>query len=558
MADASFDAVIIGGGKEGLVMGCYLALNGMTVGLFEQGNELGGAACTAPVPAAGFLGNPHAEIMAFWMSPAYYDFKLGDKGLNFIFPEVMMSKVFPDERCIVVYRALEWDKDTGAAMPNPALIEKNLKELERISPRDAERTAKALEKRLFNWMYAHGQIMFNPPPLPGETDYFADLLNDPEVGFDPRYQFMTEYESVCDLYESAEMRSFALQWQYFNGIAADDVAPVQLATLPMPSFAGLQAFAVAEGGVHNVAHSLQRAFSELGGKFYVGADVDLVLLESGRARGIRLGDGTEIDAKRIVVDTAEVKQTISRHLREADIDPEIRRKVDNVMTDRSQLFWGHMCFHELAQYKAASWNPDCGKARWVFLGDDDIDYLYRHYGYQMHNLRPGRWPDKVYMSELTTTQWDPTYGPPGKHVALVAEGHPPPASHLSEREWTEVRKEVGDRFIAEWQKYAPNMTWDNVIAVNIPTPLDIARKNPNWVEGCMYTSNQSPSQWGRFRPIPELAQYQVPGIEDFWMASGSNHCGGVGTLGFSAYNCYKRMAPRFGFRKTWEEQGRMF
>lgn len=556
MADASFDAVIIGGGKEGLVIGCYLALNGMTVGIFEQGNELGGAACTGPVPAAGFLGNPHAEISAFWMSPAYYDFNLGDKGLEFIFPEVLMSKIFPDDRCLVVYRALDWDKDTGQALPNTAVIEKNLKELERISPRDAERVSKALEKRLYNWLFSHGQILFNPPPLPGEMDYMQILLNDLEGGIDPRYPYMTEYEIVCDLYDSPEMRSMALQWQLMNGIAPGDVAPPLQALLPMPSFAGLQAFAVVKGGMHNVAHSLQRALSEMGGKFFVGADVDLVLVENGQARGIKLTDGTEIEAKKLVIDTAEVKQTLRRHLRDVDIDSEIRRKVDNVMTDRSQLFWGHMCFHEKPQYRAAEWNPDCGKARWVFLGDTDVDYMYQHYGYQMHTLRPGRWPERTYMSELP--QWDPSYSPPGKHVALVAEGHPPPASYLTEREWVQVRKEVGHRFVAEWQRYAPNMTWDNIIEVNIPTPMDIQGHNPNWVDGCMYTSNQSPSQWCNFRPIPELAQYQVPGIEGLWLASGSQHTGGTGTLGFSAYNCYKRLAPRFGFRKTWEEQGRMF
>jgi phytoene dehydrogenase-like protein len=558
MADASFDAVIIGGGKEGLVMGCYLGLNGLTVGLFEQGNELGGSACTGPVPAAGFLGNPHAEICAFWMSPAYYDFNLGDKGLDFVFPEVMMSKIFPDGRCIVVYRAIDWDKDSGQALPNQTMIDKNLAELERISPRDAERVSKALEKKLYNWMFSHGQCLFNPPPLPGEMDYIDMLLNDPEGGIDPRYPYMTEYEIVLDIYESPEMRSMALQWQLMNGIAPGDVAPPLQALLPYPSFAGLQAFAIAKGGFHNVAHSLQRALSEQGGKFFVGADVDEVLIENGRARGIRLTDGTEIEAKKMVVNTAEIKQTVSRHLRNADVDPEIRRKIDNVMTDRSQLFWGHMCFHELPQYEAAAWNPDCGRARWVFLGDADVEYMYRHYGYKMHNLRPGQWPEKTYMSELPSALWDPTYAPPGKHVSLVAEGHPPPASYLTEREWVQVRKEVGDRFINEWQKYAPNMTWDNVIGVNIPTPMDIAGHNPNWVDGCMYTSNQSPSQWSGFRPIPEFAQYQVPGIEDFWMASGSQHTGGTGTLGFSAYNCYKRMAPLFGFRKTWEEQGRMF
>jgi phytoene dehydrogenase-like protein len=556
MADASFDAVIIGGGKEGLVMGCYLGLNGMTVGIFEQGNELGGSACTGPVPAAGFLGNPHAEICAFWMSPSYYDFNLGDKGLEFIFPEVMISKIFPDGRCIVVYRALDWDKDSGQALPNPTILDKNLRELERISPRDAERVSKALDKKLYNWMYSHGQCLFNPPPLPGELDYIQVLLNDPEGGIDPRYPYMTEYEIVCDIYDSPELRSMALQWQLMNGIAPEDVAPPLQALLPYPSFAGLQAFAVAKGGFHNVAHALQRALSEQGGKFFVGADVDQVIVENGRACGIRLTDGTEIEAKKLVIDTAEIKQTVSRHLRDVDIDPEIRRKIDNVMTDRSQLFWGHMCFHEPPQYSAAEWNPDCGKARWVFLGDADVEYMYRHYGYQMHNLRPGRWPEKTYMSELP--QWDPNAAPPGKYAPLVAEGHPPPASYLTEKEWLQVREEVGDRFITEWQRYAPNMTWDNVIEVNIPTPMDIAGHNPNWVDGCMYTSNQNPSQWCNFRPIPEFAQYQVPGIEDFWMASGSQHTGGTGTLGFSAYNCYKRMAPRFGFRKTWEEQGRMF
>jgi phytoene dehydrogenase-like protein len=558
MADARYDAVIIGGGKEGLVMGCYLALNGMTVGLFEQGNELGGAACTVPTPASGFRGNPHAEICAFWMSPAYYDFNLGEKGLKFIFPEVMMSKIFPNGKCIVVYRALDWNEELGTALPNQAIIDKNLKELERISPRDAERVSKALDKKLYNWMYSHGQTLFNPPPLPGETDYIADLLKDPEGGIDPRYPFMTEYEIVCDLYDSPEMRSFAMQWQLMNGIAPGDVAPPLQALLPMPSFAGLQAFAIAEGGFHNVAHALQRALSEQGGKFFVGADVDEVLVKNSRACGIRLADGTEIEAKKLVIDTAEIKQTVRRHLRNVQIDPEIRRKIDNIMTDRSQLFWGHIAFHELAQYKAADWNPDCGKARLVFLGDADIEYMYTHYGYQMHTLRPGRWPERTYMYELTATQWDPSYAPPGKHVALVGEGHPPPASYLTEKEWIQVKREVGDRLIKEWQKYAPNMTWDNVIAVNIPTPYEYSQKNPNWVNGCMYTSNQSPSQWCNFRPIPEFAQYQVPGVEDFWMASGSQHCGGVGTLGFSAYNCYKRISQRLGLRKPWEEKGRMF
>jgi len=555
MADASFDVVVIGGGQQGLVIGNYLAKNGMTVGLFEQTPELGGPAHTASLPAAGFLGNDHAQFIAFWMCPAYYDFKLREKGLKIILPEVMLTKIFPDERCITAYTVLELDETTGAVLPRQDIIEKNLEELERISPRDAERMAKFFEKKAWNWMLSIGQFFFNPPPLPGEPDYMGELLNDPEGGFDARYPYMTTWEIACDLFDSAEIRSFFLEWNYMNVVAAGDVAPVHLAILPVISLTGFSLYGIAEGGAHNIAHALQRAFSELGGKFLVGADVDQVLVENGRARGIKLADGSEIEAKRLVIDTAEIKQGVSRHLRNVNIAPEIRRKVDNLLAERTYC-WGHIAFHELPQYKAASWNPDCAEARLVLMGDGDTEYLCRHYAYEMRNLGPGRWPRKICMEETTSTLWDPSYAPQGKHVAAVGSGGWPTASSLSEKEWTQVKKEAIERYLRQWQKYAPNMTWDNVIATHFATPYDIAQRNSNWVDGCGFSLDPIASQWGSFRPIPELAQYQVPGVENLWLSSGSHHQGGVGTLASPAYCCYKRIAQKYNLWKPWE--GRLY
>jgi flavin-dependent dehydrogenase len=71
MADASFDAVVIGGGQQGLVISNYLAFNGMSVGVFEKHNELGGAACSSPVPAPGFIGNPHAEHLGISLRQSF-------------------------------------------------------------------------------------------------------------------------------------------------------------------------------------------------------------------------------------------------------------------------------------------------------------------------------------------------------------------------------------------------------------------------------------------------------------------------------------------------------
>ena len=314
MADVSFDAVVIGGGQQGLVIGNYLALNGMTVGLFERRQELGGCACTDPTPIPGFIGNPHAEHLGFWNSPCNQDFKLHEKGLNFIFPEVMASMAFPDERCLVFYTAVAWDKETGDITPNLEIVGKNINEVARISPKDAEKMTKLAEKSFWDFFTAVFLHLYNPPPLAGEPDYIESQLNEPESLLDPRYPFMTEYEIICDLFESPELRTYCITWNHYNFVYADDVAPIPMALLWLSTIFGVSGLACAQGGTHNVAHALQRALSEQGGQFLVNADVDKVLVENGSARGIRLGDGTEIEATRLVIDATDVEQTINRHL----------------------------------------------------------------------------------------------------------------------------------------------------------------------------------------------------------------------------------------------------
>jgi len=555
MADASFDVVIIGGGQQGLVIGNYLAHNGMTVGIFEQRQELGGAACSDPRPVAGFIGNPHADHAMFMAVPAYYDFNLREKGLDFVFSEVRQAYVFPDERCLLLYKAMEWNKETGEFVPNQEMIDRNIKEVEKFSPRDAQALTR-LVPSFYKWQLAFGTMLFNPPPLPGEFDPMEDLFNDPVTGVPPRYRFMTLMEIVNDLFDSAELKTSIFKLAMIAGQYPDEVPALDLALAAISGFTGVGLIGLPQGGAHNIAHALQRAFSEQGGRFFVGADVDQVLIENDRARGIKLADGTEIEAKELVIDTAEIKQTINRHLGEAPISSDIRRKIDNLRTDRCQVLWGTIGFHELPQYKAASWNPDLNKARWIFMGDADVEYFCREYRYRMQHLRPGQWPEKLYPSEANYSKWDPSYAPPGKHGTLWAEGCAPPASWLSEREWLQLKKEAADQYLREWQRYAPNMTQENVIGIHIGTPYDHQQENANWVDGCWATLSFTPAQSYKFRPLPELAQYQIPGIENFYMASGSSHAGGIATAGFAGYGCYKRIAQKLDLWKPWE--GRLY
>src|SRR4030042_3606725 len=279
-------------------------MNGMTVGLFEKHNELGGAASSTPVPAAGWIGNPHAEHLGFWNSPCNQDFRLHEKGLNFIFPEVMASMAFTNEKCLVFYSATKWDKETGAITPQMDIVMKNISEVARISPKDAEKLAKLVEKKYWDFGTALFLHLYNPPPLPGEPDYIEMQLNDPESLIDPRYPFMTEYEIIRDLFESPELQTYCMAWNHYNGVYADDVAPITMAILWLSTILGTAGLCCAEGGSHNVAHALQRALSEQGGKFFVEADVDNALVETGKAWGIRLANGTQIKATKLGVDSS--------------------------------------------------------------------------------------------------------------------------------------------------------------------------------------------------------------------------------------------------------------
>jgi len=554
MSDASFDVVVVGGGHQGLTIANYMIRNGYTVGLFEQRRELGGGCCSEPLPASGFRDNPCAHNIGLWAHPMNQDFKLYERGLHYIFPEVQTSIVFSDNRCIVSYRAEEWDKETGITAPNLEVMRKTLKEIERISPRDADFLVK-IEPQMWEWGMAASQALWNPPPLPDEVDPIEALLSNPKSKVDPRYQFMTAAEIICDMFESPELRTWAIR--LLNSSVAlypDDVLPLPIVLYTIPlEVVGFGGCCV-EGGVHNITHALQRALSEEGGQFFVGADVDKILVENGRARGVKLVDGTEIEAKQMVITSIEVGQTINRHLRDVEISSDIRRKVNNLRRDRGGLLWGHIAFHELPQYKAAEWNPDCGKARQVYIAEADVEYLCQKYHHQHEQLKPGKWPDKLYLWEATDSKFDPSYAPPGKHISVL-EFAAPPASRLTENEWIQIKREAPERFLSYWQKFAPNMTWDNVIATLVDTPYDTQQRSDNFVEGSWVILPLIPSQWGKFRPIPELAQYQVPGIKNLWMASGSCHTS-VAVLACASYNCYKRIAQKHNLWKPWE--GRLY
>jgi phytoene dehydrogenase-like protein len=107
LADATYDAVIIGAGHNGLALGTYLARSGWEVAIFETRAEEGGGLCTEEITKPGFLHNVHCNYHTFVdVCPVYDDLALHEHGLQYVRPPVQVASVFSDGTALTVHTDL--------------------------------------------------------------------------------------------------------------------------------------------------------------------------------------------------------------------------------------------------------------------------------------------------------------------------------------------------------------------------------------------------------------------------------------------------------------------
>jgi phytoene dehydrogenase-like protein len=111
-------------------------------------------------------------------------------------------------------------------------------------------------------------------------------------------------------------------------------------------------------------------------------------------------------------------------------------------------------------------------------------------------------------------------------------------------DWPGIKDAFYRHLLAEWQRYAPNMTPDNVIASRVYGPDDIETKRPDMVQGGYSSGSTIASQSGRFRPIPELSGYRMV-LSNLYNCSANMHSGsGIGRG--SSLNCFGVIARDLG------------
>jgi len=551
MPDASYDAVVVGGGHHATIIAPYLAKAGLRVCVLEAHPALGGSAITEDGPAPGFRQNPCANFTRFYGHPAYQDFGLRDEGLEYVFPEQNEGMIFDDGSSFIGHSAFRVvDHVSGRSEYAEDNVQRTYEQIRAFSHRDAETYLHLAEQYRQHWKAAYHRQRFSAPPPWGTPDPLEELMSIPGSGLEPVHQFMAGRQIAYDFFESAELRTlFMCATPTSGGCFPDDPLGLQTIAHVMGLVLSFEPAAILLGGTQKITDALVSAGTKLGVEYYAGREVDRILVEGGRATGVELVDGSRVAAPLVVSDLG-IPQTFLRLLRDEVIADRILHRIKNIHMDRCHVFWGNIAVHELPQYTADLENPGVGIQPRLYHGAKDPDYLAMRYQHEIFLLGL---PQQLYVLTAPDSVWDPTKAPEGKHTILV-EQYTAPGRVFSPREWGRLKEDFTSQWLDQWERYAPNMTRDNVIATRLYSPHDIGSSKPDMIGGCWTEGAMLASQLGRFRPFPELSGYRTP-VDGLYMCSSAMHPGaGIGRG--SSYIAFKIIADDLGLPRVWAESGR--
>jgi phytoene dehydrogenase-like protein len=512
----------------------------METAIFERRHEEGSAIFTSECTAPGFLHNLHAQYMEFidWM-PFYHDFELEKLGARCLYPKAQSGIAFSDGRPPIVLYSVE----------KPEHYELTHESISVYSKNDADTFVQLRQKLQAGEMLFASQL-YSPPTLPSED------IPDPSSTGEKALMMMMDLpphlalgnaRGLIDyLFETPELRALLYRMSVEWGI------PLEVMGLGAPAL-GIWFFYVnwrlMVGGTHTLAHAMVMAGVREGMDFYESSEVVKVLIKHGKASGVRLKDGTEIEARELVASNADLKATFLQMVGEENLSPLwVKRAKDFKIGPSCVLASTALALHEAPDYKSARHNPDINKCFYTVVGFDTPDEVLEYCRDAEHDRIPripgaGTWVNSL---------WDPTYAPPGKH-SLTGWFFFPKASTHTRDEWEDVRATYNDRFIERLSRWAPNMTRDNIIADYFYTPLD-QQDEMRLMEGDFCNGAVRPDQMGHNRPFPEAAHYRTE-IENLYLCGPYTHPGG-GASAACGYNAFKIIAEDFGLEKTWEKHPR--
>jgi phytoene dehydrogenase-like protein len=493
--DARYDAIVVGGGHNGLTAAGYLARAGLRVVVLERRAVVGGP-CSVLEYFPGYRG-------AFSNSPGSFDPKiirdlhLQDFGLEFVRPDPYVVHPFPDGRCFAAWR------------DRTRMVE----HLRRFSAHDAAAYQELLDD-LEAFAVRLGVSLFAPPPslrelagrltTPGEEEMFGKLI------------FGSIQDLVDERFESDEVKAVLTILSLMSSMAGPKTPgtplmllhrPLALASrgmeegydparLPLRGSTGLP-----KGGMGSITQAMSLSVKTAGGEVRTDAPVTKILVEGDHVVGVALTTGEELRTS-VVLSNLNPKTTFLDLVEPDNLSGSFRDRVRQLPMAGNQFKLG-LALEALPWFAAAHNEGEArGYAGCQFRIAPSVDYMERAWD----DAKSGRWARTPMMWGLTPSVTDPSLAPPGKHLMSVNIYHAP--YHLAEGDWSLERDRFGRHCIDVLSEYIPNLK-DIIVQYRVWSPKDL-ESELGLVEANITHGDMLPAHMFSMRPLPGWADYRTP------------------------------------------------
>jgi phytoene dehydrogenase-like protein len=506
-----FDAVVVGGGHNGLTAAAYLARGGLRTLVLERRDVVGGCCVTEEI-APGVRASTTSYIASMLRPEVIRELSLVRRGLRMIPCEPSLQVPFPDGDI------LPWWGD-------PA---RTAAEVDRVCPGDGAAFL-ALDARLKRLAAYLQGFFLEPPPDVGARG----LRRLRELGrIARRFRGITGEEiaglvtflaaSLGDLtrrhFRSEKVRALVLA----NSIYGRHGGPEEPGTAAGLLFHLLTGgedetagfFGHVIGGMGSITRAIAGAARDHGAEARTGSPVARIDIREGRARGVVLEDGTEI-AARVVLSNADPKRTFLGLVGQEHLDGGFAADVRSIRMD-GPAAKVNLALSEEPRLAAMPPGADPGR-RALFTLLPSLDFAQR----SAEAARRGHIPDQLWIDCVVPTNVDPTLAPEGAHVLTCFVQFVP--YRLADGTWDRRRDELGDRVVRTIGEYAPNVP-GSVVARQVLTPLDLERTY-GLTEGNISHGDLSLDRLFFMRPVPGWSRYRTP-IEGLYLCGVGTHPGG--------------------------------
>lgn len=503
-----YDAIIIGAGHNGLTNAAYLAKAGLDVVVVEKNDYIGGAAVSREL-TEGFHYSNCSYVCSMMRQSIHRDLELTRHGLMIV--PYVGQLYFGGGKSKWSYANEEVEYQHHR--------DKNAHDADAMARffADLNRYAQVIRKTLLRT--PPDPTSFKPKDII-ELIFLAKefwKLGEKEIYEYIRFFTMSAVEFLDDYFEDDMLKATLASAGIIGtavGVNSPGSAYILLHHVMGDVDGNIGAWGLARGGMGAISNAIAKAATEFGAEIRTGSGVAEMVVKGGKATGVILDNGDEINAN-IVVSNLDAKRTFTKIVNREDLSEDIYRRAENF------------------KFRGSSGKVNIAlSAMPKFPGIPDNKFINRAgvmFGCTLKTMekafdawKRGKWADELYIESVFPSPWDPTVSPPGQHWMSNFIQYCP--AKLADGPWTPKKRDAfGETVIENIERYSPGFR-ELIVHAEVRTPHEIENE-VGLTEGNIFQGELTIDQLLFNRPFPGYAQYRMP-IKNMYMCGSSTHPGG--------------------------------